>query len=327
MSQLSVGVLSTAHPHSHAYVDAVTAVEDAVVVCVADEDAQRGRAFAQEHDVDYVSRADLWNRIDAGIVCGANANHADWAIAAADAGVDLLCEKPLATTVADARRIIDACSNITLGVAMPMRFSDPVRQAKRAIEQGALGDLQTIVGTNLLQKMDENSWFVDPDRAGGGAIMDHTVHVVDLGRWLTGEEVTELYAETGTRFHDIAVEDINVLSMELSDGTTVTHDGSWRQPDEWEFWGDVTLRLIGTEGVLTVDCFAQSFALTRDSGEQGRNAVFWGSDTNEGLIRDFVEAIRDNRQPAISGEDGLRELEVVEAAYQSAENGVPISLE
>lgn len=326
MTVRSLGVLSTAHEHCNSYAAAIETIDGAEIVCVADEDPERGQAFADRHRIEYLPVEDALSRIDAAIVCAPNADHGEWVTEAAAAGVDVLCEKPLASTVKDAREIVEACEDITLGVAMPIRFSDPAVQAKKVIEDGAIGELQTIVGTNLLKKMTAG-WFVDPELSGGGAIMDHTVHVLDLVRWMTGEEVTEVYAETGTRFSDIPVEDIDVLSMELTDGTAVTHDGSWRQPEEWDTWGDVTLRLIGTEGVLTVDCFDQTIDLTRDSGEPGRNAVFWGSDANAGLLRDFLDALREDREPEIPGDEGLAEMRVVEAAYESAETGEAITIE
>ena len=148
--------------------------------------------------------------------------------------------------------------------------------------------------------------------------------MVDLARWITGQEVGEVYAESGTRFTDIPVEDVDLLSMELEDGTPFTHDGSWRQPESWEFWGDVTLRLIGTESVIEVDCFDQTIQETRES--EGIEAVHWGEDMNEGLLRDFAAAVRDDREPEIPGEEGAREVAVVEAAYESVETGEPVAV-
>lgn len=325
-----LGVLSTAHQHANTYAAVITALEDAELVAVADEDADRGQSFADSHDIEYGSVDEVLGRIDAAVVCAANANHGNWVREAAWAGVDVLCEKPLTPTAEEANELVTTCKSagVTLGVAMPVRFSEPIRQAKAAFDDGAIGDLQAIVGTNLLQTMAAETWFTDPDLSGGGAIMDHSVHVVDLARWFTGQEVTEVYTETGTRFSDIEVEDIDVLSMELADGTIFTHDGSWRQPDEWDFWGDVTLRLLGTDGVIEVDCFDQTLTRTQDTADDpGIDSVYWGTDINAGLLRDFVSAVRDGRSPAITGTDGVREVRVVEAAYESAERDEPVAVE
>jgi predicted dehydrogenase len=325
---VAVAVVSAAHSHAHAYADVVADLDGAVLTAVVDDDGDRGRAFADRHGIEYAGETVAVDA-DAAVVCAENAAHRRWVEAAAAAGLDVLCEKPLATTAADARGCVDACeaAGVALGVAMPMRFSEPVRRAKATLEAGELGDLQAVVGTNLLQRMAADTWFIDPERSGGGAVMDHSVHVVDLVRWLTGEEVAEVYAESGTRFGTYDVEDVDLLSMALTDGTPVTHDGSWRQPDTWEFWGDVTLRLIGTDGVLEVDCFDQTLAETCDGDDPGRDAVFWGTDPNVGLLREFLAAVEADRTPAITGEDGVREVRVVEAAYESVDTGAPVPVE
>lgn len=324
---VALGMLSAAHGHANGYLRASRAVEGAEVVAVADDDASRGTEFAERHGIEYGSTGEVLDRVDAAIVCAPNAEHGEWIERAAAAGVDVLCEKPLAADVDEARRAVETCDDagVALGVAMPVRFNEPIRQAKAAHDAGELGDLHGIVGTNLLQWMAAGSWITDPGLAGGGAIMDHSVHVVDLARWITGEEVVEVHAESGTMFNDeLDVEDVDVLSMELADGTPFTHDGSWRQPDTWDFWGDVTLRLIGTEGVMEVDCFDQTFTFT--DPDDGIQSVHWGGDMNAGLLADFVAAVRTGRDPAIPGAEGVRELRVVEAAYESVEAGEPVGI-
>jgi predicted dehydrogenase len=328
---LSLAILSTAHNHSDAYADALTRIDDADLVAVADEDPDRGQSFADDHDVEYASREAVLDRVDAAVVTAANADHRQWVEASAAAGVDVLCEKPLATTTEDAEAMVDACeeAGVSLGVAMPVRFCEPARRAKAAVESGDLGDLQAIVGTNLLQWTSGGSWMTDPAKSGGGAIMDHTVHVVDLARWITGQEVTEVFTETGTMFADVPVEDVVVCSMTMEDGTALTHDGSWRQPDTWDFWGDVTMRLIGTESVVEIDCFDQTLTRTTGSDAEGPgiDSVYWGEDMNEGLLRDFVSAVREGRDPAITGREGAREVRVVEAAYESGDRVEPVGIE
>jgi len=327
---VAIGILSVAHGHANSYAQALRRIEGAELVGVADGDAERGQSFAERHDIEYADAASVLDWSEGAIVCAANADHLRWVERAADAGVDVLCEKPLAPSAEAAQAAVDACeaAGVGLGVAMPVRFNEPIRRAKAAVNAGEVGDVQAYVGTNLLKASGVSGWFVDPDLSGGGAIMDHSVHVVDLVRWISGQEVAEVYAESGTAFGDRSVEDIDVLSMSLDDGTPVTHDGSWRQPDEWDNWGDVTLRIVGTDGVIEVDCFDQTLRHTQDTGEDpGIDAVFWGSDMDEALIRDFVGAVHDDRLPAIPGSEGVREVRVIEAAYASVDHGAPVAVE
>lgn len=323
---VELAMLSTAHVHAHHYAAALRSVEDAELVAVADEDSDRGRAYADEFDLEYGEPADVLASVDGAIVCAANTAHPEWVRTAAEAGVDVLCEKPLATNGDTAAGLVQTCAEagVALGVAMPVRFNQPIQQAKRAYEAGEIGPLHAIVGTNLLTRMEPGSWITDPAAAGGGAIMDHTVHVVDLARWITGEEVTEVYAESGTHFADLAVEDIAVLSMELGDGIPLTHDGSWRQPESWDFWGDVTMRLIGEQQVVDVDCFDRTVRHT--TPDEGIESVHWGEDMNAAMLADFAEAVATGEVPEATGEDGVAEVRVVEAAYESYESGEPVTV-
>lgn len=319
-----IGILSVEHLHADAYAARLSDLEGTTLVGVADADADRAREKAAEYDTEAYDPANLLERVDGVVVCSANADHRTWVERAAEAGVDVLCEKPLAPTVEAARASVDACeaAGVNLGVAMPLRFSQPLRNAKAAVDDGVLGQLEFLSGTNRGQM--PGGWFADPERAGGGAVMDHTVHVLDAVRWITGADVREVYLETGTRFHDVEVEDVNFLSMELADGTGFTLDGSWSKPDEYDTWGDATLRLVGRDGVLSVDCFDQTIKQTRDTGDPGVHSVFWGPDPNRGLVRDFADAVRDDRPPSKTGSDAVHDVEVIRAAYESARRGEPV---
>ena len=323
-----LGILSVEHLHADAYAGALADIEGAELVGVAGAEAHADAtaAKAEEYGVAHLAPDALLARVDAVLVCSANAAHREWVELAADAGVDVLCEKPLAPTVEDAEAIVDACdeAGVHLGVALPLRFSQPLRNAHDALNVGQLGDLKFCSGTNRGQM--PGGWFADPDRSGGGAVMDHSVHILDAVRWLTGEDVVEVYAETGTHFHDIPVEDVNLLSMELTDGTQFTLDGSWSKPDEYDTWGGATLKLVGDEGVLEVDCFDQTIKQTRDSGDPGVHQLFWGPDANRALIEDFVAAVDEDRPPEKSGAHAVHDVEVIQAAYESADRGVPVEV-
>lgn len=322
---VDIGVLSAAHVHTDAYAAVLAGHPDVTLVGIADENAARGRDTAARHATDSLPADDLLENVDAAVVCATNADHRAWVERAADAGVDVLCEKPLAPTYADAEAIVERCreAGVSLGVAMPLRFSEPVARARDALDSGAVGDLRSISGTNRGRM--PGSWFADPEAAGGGAMMDHTVHIVDLVYDLTGKRVAEVYAESGTRFHDIPVEDVNVLSMTLEDGTRFLLDGSWSKPGTWHTWGDATLELTGTEGTIAVDCFDQALTYTAVSGDDaGVNSVFWGTNPDDALIRDFVESVREDRAPRTTGEDGLVAVAVVEAAYESHRTNRPV---
>ncbi|WP_435156385.1 Gfo/Idh/MocA family protein [Haladaptatus sp. DFWS20] len=325
---IRVGVLSAAHVHTDTYATFLAGMDDTELVGVADEDSERGQEAANRYGVEYLDTTNLLDSVDAAVVCSTNAAHGEWVQTAANAGVDVLCEKPLSTSPEDARAMITACkeADVKLGVAMPLRFSEPVRRAEAALAADSVGTLHTISGTNRGRM--PGGWFTDPERAGGGAATDHTVHIVDLVHYLTGSRVAEVYAELGTRFHDIAVEDVNVLSMELEDGTQFILDGSWSRPDSWRTWGEAGLELHGNKGSICVNCFGQRLTHTVNAGENaGTKSVFWGTNPDEGLITDFIDAVRKDRPPKITGEEGVEAVAVVSAAYESSKCGEPVAVE
>ncbi|MFB6075279.1 MAG: Gfo/Idh/MocA family protein [Haloarculaceae archaeon] len=325
----AIGILSAEHLHADAYAACLEGMEDAELVGVADTEAHADSAGekAEEYGVDALSVDDLLARSDGVAICSENVRHRELVEAAADAGVDVLCEKPLAPTVEDAQACVDACeaAGVHLGVALPLRFSEPMRNANQAVEEGTLGELTFLSGTNRGQM--PGGWFADPELAGGGATMDHTVHILDAVRWITGRDVEEVYLESDTRFHDIPVEDVNLLSMRLEGGLEFTLDGSWSKPDEYDTWGGASLRLVGRDGVLEVDCFDQTLKQTRDSGAPGVHQVFWGPDANLTLVEDFVEAVREDRPPGKTGAHAVHDVAVIQAAYESAERGEPVQVE
>ena len=134
--------------------------------------------------------------VDAVVICSANAYHHEHAEAALRAGKHVLLEKPLTTNLADASALLElaAATGLSLTPAYPCRFDPRAVDAKRRIEAGDIGRILAMHATNHLKKTPEG-WFVDPQLSGGGTIMDHIVHGMDLMRWFGGREVVEIYAE------------------------------------------------------------------------------------------------------------------------------------
>lgn len=326
-ADIRIGILSTAHGHSGGFAKRASAQPDVQLVGVADENEARGREFAAEFDTSLLPLEELLENVDAVGVFSHTTDHGRWVTAAADAGVDVLCEKPLATTAEEARSIVDHCdaNDVTLGMALPIRFNEILQEAGRQLDRGTIGTLQSIVGTNLV-RLPSREWAFDPDANGGGAIIDHTVHVLNTVRAITGAEVTEVYAEVATRFSDGPVEDVNLLSMELSDGTVFTHDGSWSRPANWHDRSKVTLKLVGTDGIITADGYARGY-MEVNGPENSYSHDNFGTNHNSRMVRDFIDAVKEDRAPATTGRDGVHEAAVVEAAYESVERGVPVTVE
>jgi predicted dehydrogenase len=102
-------------------------------------------------------------------------------------------------------------------------------------------------------------------------------------------------------------------------------DCSWSKPPYYPTWGGLKMEIVGEKGLVTMDAFKQN--ITVYSHQVGRPKYhFWGSDIDGGMISDFIAAVREQRAPRVTGEDGLRAVEIVAAAYQSAASGQPVTL-
>jgi len=333
---MRLGIMSFAHLHAEGYLHNLRASPGVEMIGMADDNLERGRYFAAQYGVRLFDSyaALLAEKPDGVVICTENARHRPVVEMAAEAGAHVLCEKPLATTLDDARAMITICAQhgVQLMTAFPMRFNAPAIEARRVLQSGALGRLYGANTTNQGKLPRYHSayprdWFEQKALAGGGAAMDHTVHLVDLLRWSLGCEVAEVYAQLNGILHQdagVEVETGGLVMLTFEDGTFASVDCSWSKPPSYPTWGGLTLEFVGETGLLSVDTFRQVTAVY-GPGDRAQ-WPFWGSDANQAMVDEFVAAICENRTPAITGEDGCKALEVALAAYESAACGEPVRL-
>ena len=327
---VKIGIFSFAHMHAASYAQALQTHPNAVLAGIADSDVARGQAMAAQLGTTYFpSEAALLDQsLDGVVVTSENIHHRRLVELAAEAGVNaILCEKPLATTLEDARAMVSACAaaNVSLATAFPCRYSPAFQSLRRQVQAGAVGEVLALRGTNH-GKM-PGGWFIDLSLSGGGAVLDHTVHAADLNRLLLGREATEVYAEIGNGFYHQAWDDTGFLSIGYDGGVFATLDTSWSRPKTFPTWGDITMQVVGTGGVLDLDMFAQNLTHYDDRTSQVSWAG-WGSSTDAGLVADFLRLAAGQPAPDLAtGEDGLRALAVALAAYRSAKAGEPVAVE
>ncbi|MGB9857711.1 MAG: Gfo/Idh/MocA family protein [Dictyoglomaceae bacterium] len=322
-----IGMASFAHMHAFSYINCVLNNPSAKLIGIWDENEERGRIVAQNYNTKfYPSYEELLKEIDGVIICSSNKNHMPLTIKSAEFGKHVLCEKPLATSIEDGKKMLEYAekNKIFLMTAFPVRFAPPAYRVKELIESNVLGKILAIKSSNH-GKM-PGGWFIDKEEAGGGAVMDHTVHVVDLIRWYTGKEFTSVYAEIDSRLHpDINIDDCGILLLTLEDDTFVSLDPSWSRPNIFPTWGDVTMEIIGTKGTITLDVFAQNIVFYNETGKV-ITYENWGSNMDYGLVSAFIESIKENKYPPVTGYDGYKAMEVAIAAYLSYERKEPVKL-
>ena len=327
---VKIGIFSFAHMHAASYAAALAAHPGAEFVGIADPDPARGVKMAAQFGTAYfdTDAALLGQGLDGVIITSENVHHRPLVEKAVAANVKaILCEKPLATTLEDARAMVTLCtgSGVRLATAFPCRYAPAFQRLRARVQAGAIGEVLAIRGTNRGSM--PGGWFTDRSLSGGGAVIDHTVHVADLNRVLLGREATEVQAEIGSGFYHQEWDDTGFLSIKYGNGVFATLDTSWSRPKTFPTWGDVTMQVVGTGGVLDMDMFAQNLIHYDDTaGRVGWS--HWGSGMDAGLVADFLRGCSGEDAPDLAtGEDGLRALTVALAAYRSAETGQPVAVE
>ncbi len=329
---IRIGILSFAHHHGEAYIANLRNMKDVELVGVVDDEPLRGQTIAARNNArQFHSYEDLLaEKPDGVIICTENNRHREMVEMAASRGINILCEKPLATTLEDARAIVEICdkAGVLLMTAFPMRFSAPLLEIKARLDNGDFGDVYCFNATNQGELPTKHrSWFVDPKLAGGGAIIDHTVHLVDIMRWFTGSEVKNVYAKSNRIFHadEVQVETGALEMLTFDNNMFATIDASWSRPQYWPTWGGLTFEMVTQRGAVLVDAFRQNLNVYRHEWQRS-NWAYWGSDSNQAMLEEFAAAIRENRAPRVTGVDGLRAVEVTLAAYESDRTGQTVEV-
>ena len=318
---LKVALMSCAHTHAGSYAALLDGREDVQLV-VADPD---GFGDVQASRV-VGSYDEAWQAWDSGpdaiVVTAANADHKDLVLEAARRGAHVLCEKPLATSVADAEEMVAACAEagVVLMTAFPVHFASAVTALKQAVAEGTLGEVIGLTGTNNGKLPGGRDWFTDVELAGGGALVDHTVHIAEILDSMFGPPETVHAVANRILWADRAGEGAEtggLVTLTYASGMVATIDCSWSQPEDAPTWGGLRLQAVGTGGQLQIDAFAQHV------GGPGQWHAY-GENTDAVLIDAFLDAVRAGEAVEPTGEVGLRTVRIVAAAQESVRTGQPV---
>jgi len=302
------------------------------LVACADVDADAARDFAAEYDLDAYDDVTTMiedGNVDAVSVCTPSGTHADVVVEAANAGADILCEKPLDVYADRMTRMIDACdeAGVTLAGVFQRRFEPAARRAKSAVESGELGDL--VVGDTALKWFRSQEYYDSGGWRGtramdGGAMLNQAIHSIDRLQWLVGD-VESVQAAT-TRHRDIECETSVGVALSFRNGavgtvsaTTTTKGGRDRT------------ELNGTDGSLGLAGGDLDYFETGD-GEEGHYGAETGSrevdlpsidgeNCHDLVVQDFVDALRAGEAPAVPGREARKAVDLILAAEASSARG------
>lgn len=322
---LKIGVIGAgqvAARHAAAY----AANGDAAVTAVADTDLARAERLARQHGASAFSSYEellAAGGVEAVSVCVPHDLHLPVTQVAADLGIHLLMEKPIANTLAEADEMIAAVdrAQVTMMIGFVHRFRTEVLEAKRLIDEGALGPPATAIDKFCsLGGPHPPAWVWSKAHAGGGVLMYGGIHAVDRLLWFIGSDVVGVYARAHSYTGYGDVEDGLVAMLEFANGTTAAlfeNSPPYGRPGGWStevFGPDGAVRLITGESVeLTAP--RGSFVL------RSMDELHF-----EREIDEFVAAVIDGREPSVPSAAGRAALEVALAIYQSASTAAPVAL-
>ena len=317
---IRVGFLGCAHVHADVYVQELQGCR-AKTVAVFDHDAQRAWDFAERHGLAVATSPEhLCDLADAVIITSEHVHYPKLIQTAARCAKPVLCEKPLGVSAEAATAILR--SGAWASMAFPVRYAAPVRQAKAVIGEGGLGRLLAMSGTN--HGAFPGRFFGDKNLSGGGALIDHVVHLADALRWLTGCEFATVYAEASSDRAVGDVEDAALVTLTTADGAWAGIDPSWSRPQGMAGANDLQMTLWFEHGLLEVDAFARHGVLVRPDGTIEH--LPYGTSMDEALLADWLAAIETGAPPPIPLHDGWKATEVALAALESSATGRAVRL-
>lgn len=333
---LGVGNIGAVHLESARAMDGVRVVAAADAVAENREYARARGVGSVYEDYEQLLAAES---LDAVVVALPPFLHANAVAAAAEHGCHAFVEKPLARSVSEAQDLLDTAerAGVSVGVDHTLRYLPGVDALGEAYRNGRVGAVPFAaigrVNYGPFQRPPATrgpaGWQLDPEATGGGVLVELGVHLFDVLEWLFGE-VTVLAAETDSHLALDAEDSATVLCRSEATGTHVSlHCGAyqWERLDEF----NVTLRLEGLTGTLDYDEFAPSNVYTYAARSAVRNvlkrlrgdrpeyyAPTYYLQAHYRALADFLDAVDAGEEPPVSGTDGLRTLELVEAAYEAA---------
>jgi len=345
MRKIRVGLIGCGDV-SPRYAEALQEIDDAELVLVMDVQNKVAQRFAEEFNVAYTDNLEdiISDReIDMVIVAVPHYLHAPITIQAAKAGKHVMCEKPIATTLDDAERMIEECKNagVKLGINFAMRYHPASKKVKEFLDKGVIGRIFNIEMVSFGFKKESywtegyrgrsiTHWRGKWDKSGGGVLIMNFSHHIDLVRYLTGLEVIRVSAEYGTYGSPAGVEVEDTLNATLKFNndaiggiyTSTIARGS----------SENHISILGTHGQIVFMTEPMKVFTTKD--DVGLTPNQWnefpvgdiGLSFYRDMVKDFIDAIIEDRPAPVSGTDGLKCLEVVLSIYRAGREGKVINI-
>jgi len=255
--------------------------------------------------------------------------HVEPALAALKAGKHVFCEKPMASTVKDCKRLVDAAKKAAgyFMVGHICRFNPRYAMAKRQIEEGAIGDILYIYARRNIP-----CWVTTGVLPKIGPIVGDGVHDTDLMLWYTGAKIVSAYAQTN-QFRDFPNPDLGVTMYKFDTGASAVLEDIWCLPDQTAFQIDERMEIIGTKGQINIQEVSPNLAVAGPNGWTCPDTTYWTTIHGKLMgalpaeLQYFAGCIQDGTPPSvITPEESLAAVEACLAAEKSAATGKIVKL-
>ncbi|MEK4027777.1 MULTISPECIES: Gfo/Idh/MocA family oxidoreductase [Bacillaceae] len=317
---------------------AIENIQGAKLVAVCDKVPEAMEYYTDTYGAEPFSEfAEMLQREDIDIVCICTPSglHAPLAEEAARARKHIILEKPMAMNLRETDQIIYACRkhNVKLAVVHPNRFRPAVQELKHILNKGLLGKIShanATVNWNRNQEYYDQAPWRGTKQYDGGVLMNQAIHTLDLLLWFMGQP-EQIFSMEATRLRNIEAEDVSTGLIRFESGALGTVEASTTVyqsnfEESITIFGEKGTVKIGGPNALYFECLTIE-GMSEEETEEILNKVKsdpWGTPGHQCIIEDMMESVKENKEPAVTGEDGRGALELVLAFYESAARNEPI---
>lgn len=329
--KIRYAVVGLGHIAQVAVLPAFKNTRNSELVTVVSGDDQKRKKLAKKYRLKNVYSYEDYDlaleQVDAVYLALPNHLHREYAVRAAEAGVHVLCEKPMAVTEQECRAMIGAAEKqgVKLMIAYRLHFEAGNLDAVRLVESGKLGNLRIFTSEFAQQVVDDNVRVLDGVDQGGGPVYDMGVYCINAARYLFRDEPTEVLAASAAtgerRFEN--VEEMTSVVMRFPEDRLATFTCSFGAAHVSRY------TVIGTKGLLALDPayeYAQAIKRLLTMGGKSREKEFPKRDQFAAEIVYFSDCILKDEEPEPSGLEGLADVRIVRAIYESVRTGKAVHL-
>ncbi|MBX3280180.1 MAG: Gfo/Idh/MocA family oxidoreductase [Acidobacteria bacterium] len=321
------------------HAEAILSIPGAQLPAVCGRDENKTREFAERFNAAAYTDYDAFLAhpgLSIVTICTPSGTHAELGIRAAQAGKHVIVEKPIETTLARADALIEACeeSRVRLGVIFQSRLLPAAARIKKAVDEGRLGRLflgdAYVKWYRAPQYYAEGSWHGTLKLDGGGALINQAIHTVDLLQWIMGPAETVFAFKGALRYPHIEGEDTLTANVRFRNGALGVIEAATSIAPGFRR----RLEISGERGTIILDgddisaWEIEGEAADVGAGEQitdgSSNPAAISNEGHRRQIADFIEAVENGKEPVVSGREGRKALQLIEAIYRAADEGRPV---